>query len=106
MLEAIAFLSYLSTAIVLAIGVLSVFLYLQTRKRGFVLIGADFLSSVFVEFGFIITRVLWAAFGLERSFELSLTFSLIESVFLAGSMIVVLVGVVFLRGEFRFKPTP
>jgi hypothetical protein len=105
-LDAILYLSLLLAVIFLAIGVVSVFLYVQIRKRGFMLIGVGFLLSAIVDFIVRITRVLWSIYQMEMTFELSILFQLVDSVFLVVSMIVVLIGVIFLRSEFKQKPTP
>ena len=89
------------------IGIISVFLYRQTKKRGFVPIGISFILEAI--YGFIpssaLMNILTNTFGIENheAFSFLLLVDITVQVILA---ILVLIGVILLRSEFKSKPTP
>ena len=86
-------LTILRYIIFVLIGIISIFLYRQTKKRGFVLIGSSFLleaiSAVVVVFVQAFSNLLLAIFT--------------DELILA---ILVLIGAILLRSEFKSKPAP
>jgi uncharacterized membrane protein YjjB (DUF3815 family) len=86
---------------------ISVFLYRQTKKRGFLLIGISFLLEAIYDLipSSTIMNILTNTFGIENSeaFSFLLMVDTTVQVILA---IIVLIGVILLRSEFKSKPTP
>jgi hypothetical protein len=88
-------------------GIISIFLYRQTKKRGFMLIGISFVLEAI--YGFIpnqtVTDILMNTFGMEEGQAFSTLLLIITTVQVILA-ILVLIGVILLKNEFKSKPTP
>jgi hypothetical protein len=86
---------------------ISVFLYHQTKKRGFLLIGISFLLEAIYDCipSSAIMNILTNTFGIENNEAFSFLL-LIDSTVQVILAILVLIGVILLRSEFKSKPTP
>jgi uncharacterized membrane protein YoaT (DUF817 family) len=93
--------------ILLLIGIISIFLYRHTKKRGFMPIGISFILEAI--FGFIpnqaITNILLYTFRMDEGQAFS-TLLLLDTTVQVILAILVLIGVILLRSEFKSKPTP
>jgi hypothetical protein len=89
------------------IGMISVFLYRQTKKRGFLLIGISFLLEAIYDFipSSTIMNILTNTFGIENNEAFSFLL-LVDTTVQVILAILVLIGVILLRSEFKSKPTP
>jgi hypothetical protein len=86
---------------------ISVFLYRQTKKRGFLLIGISFLLEAIYDFipSSTIMNILTNTFGIENNEAFSFLL-LVDTTVQVILAILVLIGVILLRSEFKSKPTP
>jgi hypothetical protein len=86
---------------------ISVFLYRQTKKRGFLLIGISFLLEAIYDFipSSTIMNILTTTFGIENNEAFSFLL-LVDTTVQVILAILVLIGVILLRSEFKSKPTP
>jgi hypothetical protein len=87
-------------------GIILILLYRQTKKRGFMLIGISFVLEVICNLipNQAITDVLMNTFGMEEGQAFSTLLLINTSVQLVFA-ILVLIGVVLLRNEFKSKLT-
>jgi hypothetical protein len=89
------------------IGIISIFLYRQTKKRGFMPIGISFILEAIYDFipSSALMNIFTNTFGMENNQAFSFLF-LVDTTVGVILAILVLIGVVLLRSEFKSKPTP
>lgn len=89
------------------IGIILIFLYRQTKKRGLLLIGISFVLEAIYDVipNQTISNMFLYTFGMNegQAFNALLLLDTTVQVILA---ILVLIGVILLRSEFKSKPTP
>lgn len=95
----------LTWAILAVTGIISIFLYRQTKKRGFILIGIIFLLEAI--YGFFpnqaITNILIYNFGVNDREAFGILVEIVQTVALVFA-ILFLLGIILLRREFKGKP--
>ena len=96
----------LQCAILAIAGLILVFLYRQTKKRGFMLIGIIFILEAIYSFipNQAITNILIHNFGMNDREAFGALVQIIQ-IFGLIFEILFLIGIIFLRREFKSKPT-
>ena len=88
------------------VGVFSLFFYFRTKKTGFVPIGVGFLLQSCLAFVSLAMFMMLSRTSGARIVDFLNLLSLINATLSIIPPVLVLIGLIFLRNEFRSKPMP